>query len=658
MDRIGHYTIVSELGRGGMGVVYKAHEESLNRFVAIKMLGEHLESDDEYVQRFVREAQSAAALSHPNIVQIYSIAEENGHHYFVMEYVQGTSVERIIHDKGKLSPADAARIILQAASGLQDAHAQGVIHRDIKPANLMVTDRGLVKIADFGLALMGSANTRLTATGMLMGTPGYLSPEQCLDQGPDHRTDIYSLGVTFFQLVTGTMPFRADSPLALLKLIVEVDVPDIGELNPEVDEELRAIITKMLEKDREARYENATEVITAIRGWLEARGEPLQNPADGPGAGSSAGVLPPPPPARDENEIHTHPTVAVDSGATDEPPAVTPPPPPPEPAATAPAPPVETAPAPRATAPTTQEQPQPRRNRTGLLVAAVIFFILVGAAVATVLTVKSGILDPIFGGEETSVAQLEEIATTNAGDPAGQTTGVVETGTDHETGVEEPTENTGYEPNNTANGPTGAASQSSSSTTGSRSESGAQETSASPAESPKSAPTTNTATDGRTQQTAAAPPPQILAPPPTGTAVLAVGDRLLAAMAENYFKARLERAGVEIVEVTSIPGLEGLINTESRPGPERFRQAIKPYARYLVPIRVEYLGSRDIVYMGQRDQVHSARIHIAAVDLATGRPLGRPADTTVEYTQLNAEEVVVEKLRRAATGLLQQLPRQ
>jgi len=647
VERIGHYTIVSELGRGGMGVVYKAHEESLNRYVAIKMLGEHLESDEEYVQRFVREAQSAAALSHPNIVQIYSIAEENGHHYFVMEYVQGTSVERIIHDKGKLSPADASRIILQAAAGLQDAHAQGVVHRDIKPANLMVTDRGLVKIADFGLALMGSANTRLTATGMLMGTPGYLSPEQCLDQGPDHRTDIYSLGVTFFQLVTGTMPFHADSPLALLKLIVEVDVPDIGELNPEVDEELRAIITKMLEKDREERYSSATEIITAIQSWLEARNEPLQSTAVG--AGSAAGVLPPPPAKVNEDEINTQPTIAVDSGATEEPLPDTPPPPP------APAAPAATSPAPRATAPTTQEQPRPSQSRTGLIVAAVVVFILAGAAVAAVLTIKSGMLDPIFNRGEERVAELEEASTSDTQDPVAQAVGEAELDTESQTGIDEPATVAGKEPANTAIEPAGATSLLSAETAGSQSDTAGPKTARSTSEAPNAASAT---TGGSDYQSETALQPQILVPPPTGTAVLAVGDRLLAAKAETYVKARLERAGVELVEVTSIPGLEGLINTESRPGPEKFREALRPYARYLVPIRVEYLGSRDIVYMGQRDQVHSARIHVTAVDLSTGRSIGRPADMTVEYTQLNAEEVVVEKLRRTATGLLQKLPRE
>ena len=402
MERIGHYKIVSELGRGGMGVVYKAHEESLNRYVAIKMLGEHLEEDAEYVERFVREAQSAAALSHPNIVQIYSISEEDGHHYFVMEYVQGTSVQRMIQTKGKLPPADAARLILQAAAGLQDAHAQDVVHRDIKPANLMVTDRGLVKIADFGLALMGAATTRLTATGMLMGTPGYLSPEQCLDQSPDHRTDIYSLGVTFFEMVTGTMPFRADSPLALLKLIVEVEPPDIRELNPEVDDELRAIIAQMLAKDREDRYSSCTEVINDLQGWLEANGEPLQ------GARRRRAVRRPecfhPRHLRPPTKTST-PSPPLPLRAARNQPA----PPPLSPQA-----PVTPRPhrRPMRPRPPPSRSPGRARSRTGLIIAAIAVFILGGGAIAAIDDRQERHPRFIFKRATTEVAdQIEALAT-------------------------------------------------------------------------------------------------------------------------------------------------------------------------------------------------------------------------------------------------------
>jgi len=647
VERIGHYKIVSELGRGGMGVVYKAHEESLNRFVAIKMLGEHLEEDAEYVERFVREAQSAAALSHPNIVQIYSISEEGGHHYFVMEYVHGTSVQRMIQTKGKLAPADAARLILQAAAGLQDAHDQDVVHRDIKPANLMVTDRGLVKIADFGLALMGAAASRLTATGMLMGTPGYLSPEQCLDQSPDHRTDIYSLGVTFFEMVTGTMPFRADSPLALLKLIVEVEPPDVRELNPEVDDELRSVIARMLVKEREERYPSCTEIMADIQSWLESCGEPLQIAAGAVAAGAAAGVMPPPPPPASDKDINTQPTVAVASGSTnpDPPPA---PPPALQEAAVA-------APAPRATTPATQPQSTPARSHTGLIVAAIVVFLLGASAIAAVLTVKSGILHTIFNREETQIAELEQqskkpteatntSAATSDQDQSEEKTGLGEVQTNSKTTAGEgPSENSGPSSPSVVE-PVPAAENAPASTTTQEPELASAANHREPAVSPK--------------QTKAGPPPQIVTGRPTATVVLAVGEQLLAVEAEEYVKARLQRAGVEVIEVTSIPGLEGFTNTESRPSPEQVRAALQPYARYLVPLRVEYLGDRAITYMGQRDIVYQARVNIDLIDLATGRRVGRPNTVKVEYTQLNADEVVSRELRRATTGIVQLLPRE
>lgn len=655
MERIGHYRIVSELGRGGMGVVYKAHEESLNRFVAIKVLGEHLEEDDEYVKRFVREAQSAAALSHPNIVQIYSISEDQGRHYFAMEYVQGTSVQRMIQTKGKLPPADAARLILQAASGLQDAHAQDVIHRDIKPANLMVTNRGLVKIADFGLALMGGAANRLTATGMLMGTPGYLSPEQCLDQSPDQRTDIYSLGVTFFEMVTGTMPFRADSPLALLKLIVEVEPPDIRELNPEVDDELRSIISKMLDKERENRYSTCTEVIAAIQSWLESRGEPTRS--EGVATGTAGGVMPPPPPtaagnATDE-QINTNPTVVVPSGdAGGQSPPIEPP------ASAAPTPPVDTAPAvqataptPQATAPSTQPPTQPRRNRTGLIIAAVAVLGLAGVAIAAVLVVKSGVLGAVFSRDETRVAAVEEADGSSSDAPAD----------DPET--TETTLGDDAQPTSAAEDPTTEASVRPAPVDP------ATESTVGEATVKKDAsdrrPSSTSGPDPKLESAAAAAssapgaaPPEIIVPPPTGTVVLAVGEQLLAVEAENYVKARLERAGVEVIDVTTIPGLEGFTNPEARPSPDQVYEALRSHARYLVALRVSYLGDREIVYMGQRDLVYSSRINMGLVDLSTRRPLGRPDTVKLEYSQLNAEDVVARDLRRATTGLLKKLPRE
>ncbi len=170
--------------------------------------------------------------------------------------------------------------MLQTASGLQAAHEQGIIHRDIKPANLMIDERGLVKIADFGLALMTAAVSRLTATGMFMGTPGYLSPEQCLDQDIDHRTDIYSLGVTLFEALSGKAPFTGDSPLALLRQIIDVEPPDLADLKPDVDPELRTLVQRMMAKDRDLR-------VAELRRTGRRASRPFSRPRGRPAASSS-----------------------------------------------------------------------------------------------------------------------------------------------------------------------------------------------------------------------------------------------------------------------------------------------------------------------------------------------------------------------------------
>ena len=271
-EKIGPYTVVSQLGRGGMGTVYKARDESLNRFVAIKVLNEQLVEDATLLQRFVREAQAAAGLSHPNIVQIYYIGEDGGHPYFVMEFVGGQSLDQLLRAEGRIDNPRASQVILQAAHGLAAAHDKGIIHRDIKPANLILDDHGILKIADFGLALPMDARTQLTQTGMFVGTPGYLAPEQCAGEKADHRTDIYALGVSFYLLLTGTPPFRGDSPLALVRQIMDTEPADVSTLNPNVDEATRKILGKMIAKDRGQRYQSSHDLVADLEDYLAARG--------------------------------------------------------------------------------------------------------------------------------------------------------------------------------------------------------------------------------------------------------------------------------------------------------------------------------------------------------------------------------------------------
>ncbi|MBX3688687.1 serine/threonine-protein kinase [Dokdonella sp.] len=275
--RLGHYDIVAELGRGGMGVVYKGYEASLNRYVAIKVLAESLAHDAAIKERFLREARSMAALNDPHIIQIYFIGEDEGQTYFVMEFVEGESLGSMLKRDHRLSVEQAAKVIQQTALGLATAHDRGVVHRDIKPGNLMITKRGSVKIADFGIALSNQdLSKKLTTTGEFVGTPGYLSPEVCLGKPVDQRSDIFSLGIVLFEMLAGKMPFNDESPLGLMLEVVKAEIPDVRGLNQDVDPQIAAILAKMIAKDPADRYQNCHELVDELgKHPLVAKGGPI-----------------------------------------------------------------------------------------------------------------------------------------------------------------------------------------------------------------------------------------------------------------------------------------------------------------------------------------------------------------------------------------------
>ena len=259
--RLGHYDIVEELGRGGMGVVYKGYESSLGRYVAIKVLSASMAHDKVFVERFLREARAMATLNDAHIIQIYFIGQDEEQTFFVMEYIDGESLSTCLKREIRLVPGDALKILLHASQGLAAAHAQGVIHRDIKPGNIMITSRGQVKVADFGIALANQdVSAKLTNTGAFVGTPGYLSPEVCLGKMVDQRSDIFALGIVLFEMLSGRMPFQDDSPLKLMLDVVQADTPDIRELNPDVDEEIARILNKTLAKDPADRYQSCEDL--------------------------------------------------------------------------------------------------------------------------------------------------------------------------------------------------------------------------------------------------------------------------------------------------------------------------------------------------------------------------------------------------------------
>ncbi len=268
LGRLGGYEIAGVIGSGGMGVVLKGFGASLNRFVAIKLLAPHLAGNGASRQRFAREAQAAAAVVHENVIAIHSVSEFNDLPYLVMPYVRGMSLQKRLDSEGPLELEEVLRIGMQTASGLAQAHAQGLVHRDIKPANILLADGvARVTITDFGLA-RAADDASLTHSGMIAGTPQYMSPEQASGSSVDHRSDLYSLGSLMYAMCAGRPPFRADSAYGILKRIAEESARPIREVNPKVPEWLANIIGKLHQRDPNHRFRNATDVERLIADCL------------------------------------------------------------------------------------------------------------------------------------------------------------------------------------------------------------------------------------------------------------------------------------------------------------------------------------------------------------------------------------------------------
>jgi serine/threonine protein kinase len=256
------YRIVDELGRGGMGIVYKAEDLRLERMVALKFLPPELTQDEEAKERFVLEARAAAAISHPNICTIHEIDEFEGQTYIAMEFVDGQSL-RDITKKETIPVVETLELAIQVASGLEEAHKKGIIHRDIKSANIMVTDSGQAKVMDFGLAKV-SGGALITQEGVTMGTVAYMSPEQARGEKVDNRTDIWSLGVVLYEILSGQLPFWGEKEASILYSIEHRDHKPVRAVNPDIPAELVAVIDRCLQKKPNARFKTAEEIISAL----------------------------------------------------------------------------------------------------------------------------------------------------------------------------------------------------------------------------------------------------------------------------------------------------------------------------------------------------------------------------------------------------------
>lgn len=256
----GRYEIIKSIGEGGMANVYKAKDIILDRFVALKVLRGDLSGDEKFLRRFQREALAASSLSHPNIVEMYDVGEEGDLHYIVMEYIDGETLKQLLKKRGHLAVGEAVDIMGQIARGIKVAHDSYIIHRDLKPQNIMIKENGMIKITDFGIA-MALNSTQLTQTNSVMGSVHYLPPEQASGRGATIKSDIYSLGILFYELVTGVLPFKGENAVEIALKQLKEQIPSVKRQNSNIPQSVENIIFKCAAKNPKNRYEDVKELI-------------------------------------------------------------------------------------------------------------------------------------------------------------------------------------------------------------------------------------------------------------------------------------------------------------------------------------------------------------------------------------------------------------
>ena len=262
------YEIIKSIGEGGMANVYLAYDILLKRNVAIKVLRGDLSQDEKFIRRFQREAISSSSLSHPNIVEMYDVGEDNGTYYIVMEYVEGKTLKQLLKRRGTLTITEVIDIMLQLTDGISCAHESYIIHRDLKPQNIMIKDDGRIKITDFGIA-MALNSTQLTQTNSVMGSVHYLPPEQASGKGSTIKSDIYSMGIMFFELLTGKLPFKGDNAVEIALKHMKDEIPSVRKINPEIPQSIENIILKATAKNPKNRYDDVREMYNDIKTCMD-----------------------------------------------------------------------------------------------------------------------------------------------------------------------------------------------------------------------------------------------------------------------------------------------------------------------------------------------------------------------------------------------------
>ena len=256
------YEIIEKIGTGGMSDVYKAKDNTLDRCVAVKVLKQEFSENATFVSKFKVEAKAAAGLMHPNIVNVYDVGSENGIYYIIMELVEGITLKKYIEKKSRLSVNEAVSIAIQVSMGIEAAHNAGIIHRDIKPQNIIISREGKVKVTDFGIAKAATSNT---ISSNVMGSVHYTSPEQARGGYSDARSDIYSLGITMFEMLTGRVPFNGDTTVAIAIKHIQEELPSMRDIVPDITDSVEQIVEKCCQKSPDRRYQNVGELIADLK---------------------------------------------------------------------------------------------------------------------------------------------------------------------------------------------------------------------------------------------------------------------------------------------------------------------------------------------------------------------------------------------------------
>ncbi|MCP5052015.1 MAG: protein kinase [bacterium] len=605
---LSNYKVIGRLGRGGMATVYKAHELSLNRMVALKVLSSHLSEDTEYIKRFHREAQAAAQLNHPNIVQIYSIGEEKGLHYFAMEYIKGNTLSGLKQEVGVLMPEKAVTIIKEVADALGEAHKHGLVHRDIKPSNIMMDSSGRAKVTDFGIAYVSSANTKLTREGSIIGTPEYLSPEQCEGKTVDRRSDIYSLGVTLYEILTGKTPYEADTPVSMLMKIVKGSFPPIKEVNANLPTPLCNVVEKMMETDVDKRYASMEEVSADLVAL--GIGQPL--------TGSAAEAVPVPV----TTDLSQSQPAAVESKGN---------------------------------------------KRAALIVAAVIVLLMGGAFAAKLLIFdKQGQQDPNPIADQQDKQDQEEQQDQFVSKTQTTNQELPKPGTDDtESPVTRQPGETGYPENpaavTTSPGEGGDSSGGRHNTGGTNLAASTSGTTVPPsaANTPGTTSTGNETTpqiitapvhnmpsqrvnSGGSNASPNNPPPAAATgtiktppPPPSNSCVIsAVGDSEKSEIVAVYLEEILARKKYIVLDGPSVSG-----------------QDVSRVARNRVVITARQLGSTELNAYGRTYDQYSVSLSLKVISTKGNKILGGPVTKTVSYTALNADDNLKEAVAKMVARL-------